>query len=102
MVDLCFGKDPFKGWEKALDDFRSAYLALEISITSKVHIVFDHVRYWCSYYKCGLGALSEHAFESLHRDFTAHWERHKVKSNQHPNFGERLKKTVCEYNAGHL
>lgn len=102
VVDKCFGRNLVEGWEKAIENFRAAYLTLDLSITSKVHTVFDHVPDLCNDYGCGLGALSEHAYESLHRDFTSHWERHKVKDNAHPNFGERLKKTVCEYNASHL
>lgn len=67
-----------------------------------MHLVFDHVGDYCQEKGIGLGVLSEHAFESVHRDFLFHWERHKVKDIEHPKFGDRLKKTVCEYNAGHL
>lgn len=102
VVDGCFGKSLLSGWEQSIREFEDAYVSLGISITTKVHLVTDHVEDFCKDNGCGLSAFSEHAFESLHRDFLRHWERHKVKDTAHPDFGKRLKKTTCEYNAGHL
>ena len=102
VVDKCFGKDLEEGWVEALADFKCAYKALQISITTKVHLVFDHVENFCKMNGCGLGAFSEHAFESVHRDFADHWTRHLVKSKLNPKFWENLLKTLCEYNAGHI
>ena len=102
VVDKCFGKNLELGWVGALADFKSAYRALEISITTKVHLVFEHVEDFCKMNGCGLGAFSEHAFESVHRDFADHWTRHLVKDKKNPKFWENLIQTVCEYNAGHI
>lgn len=102
VVHTSFGTELLPGWEKALENFRCAYMALDISITTKVHLVFVHVEPYCKNLGHGLGVLSEHAFESVHRDFLVHWERHKVKDSEHPEFDTRLKKTMCEYNSGHL
>ena len=101
VVDKTFGERLHEGSSKAIEHFRDAYLALGISVTPKVHLVFDHVFPECE--KCGHGLkyLSEHAFESLHRDFLKHLERHLVKDRDNPNFVEKLKKCVCEYNSSH-
>lgn len=102
VVDKCFGKDLEPGWVIALEDFKCAYRALEISITTKVHLVFEHVEDFCKMNRCGLGAFSEHAFESVHRDFADHWARHLVKDKSNPRYWNKLMQTICEYNAGHI
>ena len=102
VVDKCFGKYLEVGWVDALADFKSDYMTLGISITTKVHLVFEHVEDFCKMHACGLGAFSEHAFESVHRDFADHWARHLVKDKNNPKYWENLIQTVCEYNAGHI
>jgi hypothetical protein len=102
LVDKTFGQNFEDGSYEAAEEFRCAYFDLDISVTSKVHLVLDHVCVFCEENGCGLGVLSEHCFESLHRDFLKHLERHFVKDKENPKYGESMKKTVCEYNAGHL
>lgn len=102
VCDKTFGRNFEDGSFEAIESFREAYCALNISVTTKVHLVFDHVFPECLKHGRGLGVTSEHTFESLHRDFLKHLERHLVKDKKNPNYGKKLKKTVCEYNSGHL
>ena len=102
VLETCFHKTLLPGYENVIEDFRVAYRALDISITTKVHLVFAHVGEYCKESGYGLGVVSEHVFESVHRDFLTHFDRHKMKDHTHRNFGKRLKKAMCEYNAGHL
>jgi hypothetical protein len=37
------GYDLMDGWRKAIHDFKTAFLRLGISVTPKVHIIFDHL-----------------------------------------------------------
>lgn len=102
VVDKCFHKTLVQGHYQAIDDFHDSYRELGISIHLKVHLVFEHVGDYCRDKGFGLGVVSEHTFESVHRDFFTHWERHLIKYIAHPQYGDHLKKTLCEYNAGHL
>ena len=49
----------------------------------------------------GLGWYSEQAFESVHSDFSAAWERVKVPMD-HPEFGARLLACISAYNSKHM
>ena len=42
-------------YNKAIEDFKSAYLNLGIPVSLNVHIVFDHVIQFCRKYDKGLG-----------------------------------------------
>lgn len=68
----------------------------------QVHAVFYHVADFCRLMKRGLGPWSEQACESLHHDFARTWEDFKVKSHDHPDFKNRLLRSVCVYNSRHI
>ena len=83
-------------------------MSLGISVTPKVHIVFQHVSEFLNIVNSGgekssfgLGYFSEQAFEAMHYDIKGLWERVKVSSG-HPEFGERLKAAVTAYNSKHI
>ena len=57
LVHLTFGEDLLPGWEKALDRFKTAYVALpgrkegedHPKLALKVHVIFEHV---ADYLRC--------------------------------------------------
>ena len=49
----------------------------------------------------GLGFYSEQAGESFHHEFKGEWGGEKV-DVKHPNYGERLKRTVVRVNGKHI
>ena len=69
VVKHCFSKTLKVGWRLRLRAFKVAYLATELSITTKVHIVFSHIKQFIYRFGVGLGVYSEQAFESVHHDF---------------------------------
>jgi hypothetical protein len=90
------------GWEQSIADFRTAYLDLAISITTKIHIIFYHLESFLLDKGFGLGLYNEQAFESVHADVDKKWRDHKIKDPMNPRFGAAWKKTICEYNSSHL
>ena len=102
MVQSCFGKDLKVGWQEHIANFCQAYLQLTISITSKFHIVKDHLTDFCKQHGCGLARFSEKSFEAVHADFAKFWERHQIKDKSSKLYGQRLRQTVKEYNSAHV
>jgi hypothetical protein len=102
MVQTCFGRDLKDGWKENIQNFCDAYLLLKISITSKFHIIKDHLTAFCQHHGCGLARFSEQSFEAVHADFAKFWERHQVKDKSNKLYSQRLRQTVLEYNSAHI
>lgn len=99
VVDACYGMN-LGDFREAILEFSSAYTALEIRITPKVHAVMFHVRDFCERNTSGLGIWSEQSTESLHSDFDKTWQRYKV-SGINSNYSTQLLKAVRDYNSKH-
>lgn len=101
VVDSCFSKDLNPEFTSNIDNFKKSYIALGISITPKVHCIFEHVKEFCLKHQVGLGLFSEQAFESVHHEFKLTWNKYLVKES-HPNYAQKLLRAVCEFNSLHV
>ncbi len=108
VVTSCFGTEVVGNPEEKINDFKQAYFSLPVSITPKVHCVFDHVPQWLhrqqarSGRKVGLGFATEQASEAVHRDFKQKWEGGFKIGETRDQYKERLLRCVVRYNGGHL
>ena len=75
IVNKCFGMQLKPGWQEAIETFKTDYLHCNISITSKAHIVFAHLKSFLIENDSALGVFSEQAFESIHAEFWKMWSR---------------------------
>ena len=57
----CFGEDLLDSYIDDIAEFEAAYMKLEINVTSKAHIIFEHVADFCGRNNKGLGFFSEQA-----------------------------------------
>ena len=103
VQDACMGLTLKDNWKETIERFTNLYLALEISVTPKVHMVMHHLTdfFELKGEEHGLSYWTEQAFEAVHHDFKVIWERYKV-SPDHPEYGARLLRAVSAYNASHL
>ncbi len=101
VVTGCFGEVLSQTYLSDIEEFKTAFLDTQLSVTPKLHAIFTHVPQFCQKENHGLGLYSEQAGESAHHDFTVFWERYKV-PHQHQQFGERLAKAVVAYNSRHI
>ena len=101
VVASCFGNSLNSNSKEKIAAFKKSYLALEISVTPKVHAVFFHIEDFCDRTQKGLGFFSEQAMESVHYDFNQVWLKYKV-AREHPDYANRLRRAVCEYNSIHI
>ena len=101
VVDACFSIDLDPNFDVYIDEFKQSYMDLKIPVTPKIHSIFFHVRDFCKEKEKGLGFFTEQAVESIHHDFKENWKNFKVPIT-HPEYSERLLRTVCVYNSLHL
>ena len=57
----CFGEDLESSYIDDIAEFKEEYIKTEMSITTKIHIIFEHVEDFCTEHKKGLGHYSEQA-----------------------------------------
>ena len=72
----CFGQELQSGFEQKIDVFEATIKAVGVSITNKIHCIYDHVIPFCNKHGRGLGFFLEQAAESAHRDFNAFMNTH--------------------------
>jgi hypothetical protein len=96
-----FGYSLLPNWWSSILDFQEAYSKLEISITTKVHIILDHLMPFLEDHKSGLGKFSEQCFESIHYDWLDSWKNYLVKDMKSVSFGQKLLNCGNEFNAIH-
>lgn len=101
VVQSCSSQNLDENYKLHIENFRSSYMDLNISVTPKVHAIFFHVPYFCSKTKKGLAFYSEQAVESAHHDFAETWKKYTV-SEEHSHYNDRLLKSMVEYNSRHI
>ena len=106
VVESCFGKELVEGYKEKISVFKDCYMSLALSITPKVHIVFQHIMEFLAMSltpeeKKGLGYWSEQAFEAMHHDIKVESAGLLV-SDTHPEFAQKVKHFIVRYNAKHL
>ena len=103
VVKACFGQELKPDYAIHIQTFESAFRRLSISITPKIHLVFEHLAEILESKGSltGLGRWSEQAMESVRHDMKIEWERTKVRQN-HPEFEEIFRKFIIKYNSKHV
>ena len=103
VIDSCFGQELDDTFEEKIAEFSSSYRSLDISITTKVHVVETHIVQFLRLksFVGGLGFFSEQANESVHHDFKLEWEKVKV-SQDNPEYMTKLLNTVVRYASKHI
>ena len=87
-------------FEKAIDDFLDLCIALEIKTKStKLHILFCHVKEFCRKNGYGLGVYGEQTGETIHSRLSE-FSRYKLPSDFHKEtYKKDLLRVVLSYNA---
>ena len=57
----CFGDELLPSLRDDIEKFKAAYVLLEINVTTKAHIIFEHIADYCEERGRGLGPDSEQA-----------------------------------------
>ena len=57
----CFGQELEESYVDDIAEFKEEYVKTKMSITTKIHIIFEHVEDFCTEHGKGLGHYSEQA-----------------------------------------
>ena len=104
LVTACFGMGKLKGdVSKLLENFIVQFMALESSVTLKVHIIFEHlIPNLANLGGVGMGLTSEQAGESIHHEFNHNfWSRYKINLLTNPNFAKNWFDANLEFSSKH-
>ena len=102
VVASCFSYHLDPDYLTAIHNFEKAWNELGLSVTTKAHLVFEHLEEACERYGCGMALLNESAAESVHADFDRHYQGYIVKDINSPKYVERLLHAVKTYNSSHI
>lgn len=86
----------------AIEEFGLAWKDSGVSLTTKVHLIIDHledfVRTWGG---SRMELFSEQAHEAAHAEFQKIWSKYRVKEVSNPMFINRLHRAVLDFNGSH-
>ena len=82
--------------------FEKAFMKLGISVTPKVHAVFEHLPEFLSLGYGPLGFYSEQATEACHYDFIPIWNNYRSNSLKPEQVGKQHHRAILKYNGLHL
>lgn len=97
----CFGDNLTDDYETKLIRFREHYMKLNISVSTSVHVVFNHLIQFIRYQKSSLGVFSEQAAECVHSDFMKLWQSCKIDQNN-DKYARYLFDATVRYNGRHF
>ena len=96
--------DPNSNPVSLLGEVIISYMDLGISVTLKIHVLFNHVLPALQYTAGrGLGHVSEQTGECAHQEFKNYfWSRYKVNNTESDKFADNLLRAVIEFSSEHL
>ena len=102
VVAGSFGKYESKFIIKEIYDFETAFMKLNISVTPKVHAVFEHLPEFLNLGYGPLGYYSEQATEASHYDFTPVWNNYGSNPTKIEQVGMQHLHAMNKYNSLHV
>ena len=104
IVKGCFSFTVAPTIKDDIVEFRDAYLALNLSVTPKMHIIFAHVYPYLQHKAAindgkwtGMAVETAQPFEAVHHDFNNRWKNFKVNRENKAKYKESFKRAVCCY-----
>ena len=104
LVESCFGVGKVKGdVAQLLENLIVHYMALDSSVTLKVHVLFEHlIPGLANLGGHGMGLTSEQAGESIHHEFANnYWSKYKINMISNPQFAINWFKANVEFSSKH-
>ena len=102
LVRGCFSVELCSDYMDRVRIFQEAYLERGVSVTPKVHAIFEHLGPFLEKHHVGLGRWSEQAFESVHAKFKLVWSKYSVKDKSNSRYSTNLLKTVIDFNGNNV
>ena len=105
VVAGCFSFSVSPTIKDDIAHFKDVYLSLNINVTPKFHIIFDHIYPYLEHKAAvndgnwtGLAVETVQPFEAVHKDFTKRWEKFKV-NRDNGKYKDAFHRSVACYNS---
>ena len=104
VVTNCFGYAASPSVKEDIEAFRELYLKLNITVTPKFHIIFEHVYQYLEHKAAlngkwaGLAVETEQPFEAAHHDFSKRYRLFKL-HRDNKGYKGSLHRAMCCYNS---
>ena len=102
VVSSCFGSELKPNYLQRIHDFSNKYEKAGISLTSKYHILTQHIPEFIGMTQSPLGEYAEQSNEAPNANFDVIWSKFKLRDTSKDKAGERLFQAVVEYNGIHV
>ena len=102
VVTSTFSYDLDPNYARYIREFEASWRDLGISITPKVHLLYEHLEEACEYYGFGMALLNESAGKAIHADFAKHHQGYAVKDQESDSYQKKLLHAVKTNNSNHI
>ena len=102
LIKSCFGQTLDQNFQFQIAKFKAAFLELNLSISTKLHVIFCHLEEYIVKTGRSLSLDSEQALESCHYDFLTVLQRYMGRNLENEKCADQLLSAVGAYNSSHL
>ena len=94
VVETCFGYSFHENFDRAIEKFEEMWMNLKnsfgISVPTKCHIIFRHVKDFIQEKRQPIGMLSEQVVEATHSKWSNIWDNYKVRHLHREEYGDKI------------
>ena len=101
-MEACFGFRLDSSYKEKVEHFATCYKNLNLSITTKVHVLVRHVPEFIDKHQMPLGHFCEQVVEQCHAKFDKLFNSYKIKDVHHPNYLSNLFHAIMHFNLYHI
>lgn len=88
--------------DAAISLFAEAWKNSEMSLTTKAHIVIDHLLdFVIAKNSVNMKVYAEQSHEAAHAEFAKTWQKYCIKNISNPRYKQNLLRAVLDYNGSH-
>lgn len=85
-----------------VENLTKLYEATGLSVTLKIHVIFEHLVKCVSFLNSPLGPCSEQPGETVHSEFIKFWKNFKINDTKSEDYLINLKKAVVQFSSQHI
>lgn len=102
VMDACFGSSLDVSHHEKFVEFENSYRSLNISMTTKAHILIRHVPEFLKQKDKPLAPFSEQVVEACHAKFDKLFNSYRTKDIHHSGYLDRFYRAIMHFNSYHI
>jgi len=101
-MEACFGFTLDSSYKEKVAHFANCYSNLNLSVTTKVHVLIRHVPEFIDRHQKPLGHFCEQVVEQCHSKFNKLFNSYKIKDVNHTNYMRNFFNAIMHFNSYHV